>query len=336
MALQVAQPARSTRLARSCRIAFCVAALLFANRGWAADSAGPLRSCLRGTCFDDTQDCPKKEEEPKLSFGPCDCQPRKTLMQWSYGTSFSGGPPGMDEPLASDRPDFTEASVTVGRGVAQVEMGYTFTTDKSGGQRTIEHSFPEMLWRVGLFAEWLEFRIAYNHGANDVALNGAPVSSASGAEDLYLGLKIGLTPQEGILPEMAIVPQMTVPSGGRDFTADEVLPGVNWLYGWDINDFLSAGGSTQVNRANDGAGNFYAEFAQSLTFGYTLTEKLGAYTEWFVFIPHGDTTAQSEHYFNGGFAYHVTNNLQFDVRAGLGLNEAADDFFTGVGAVVRF
>ncbi len=303
----------------------------------ADDPVTCLGSCLTGTCFDEACACgSQKDEEEKCSYGPCDCKPRGTLLQWSYGTSFSGGPPSMDEPLASDRPDFTEASVTVGRGVVQIEFGYTFTTDTSGGERTSEHSYPETLFRIGMLAEWLEFRIAYNHGSNDVALDGAPISSDVGAEDLYLGFKIALTPQEGILPETAIMPQMTVPSGSRVFTAEEVLPGVNYLYGWDINDWLSLGGSTQVNRARDDAANFYTEFAQSITVGYSLAEPVGAYTEWFVLVPNGVTTAQTEHYFNGGFTYLVTNNLQLDIRAGLGLNEAAADFFTGTGAVVRF
>src|SRR5205085_9466622 len=66
-----------------------------------------LLSPLKGSCFD-PNDCEeeKKEDEPKCNFGPCPCQQCKTLMQWSYGTSFSGGPPGMDEPLEADRPDF--------------------------------------------------------------------------------------------------------------------------------------------------------------------------------------------------------------------------------------
>ena len=48
---------------------------------------------------------------------------RKTLMVWNSYAEQKGGPPGWDEPLASDRPDFTEASCTVGRGVCQIEMG---------------------------------------------------------------------------------------------------------------------------------------------------------------------------------------------------------------------
>src|SRR5687768_2148528 len=54
---------------------------------------------------------------------------RKTLLVWNSGAEQTGGPPGWDEPLASDRPDFTEASCTVGRGVCQLEMGYTYFHD---------------------------------------------------------------------------------------------------------------------------------------------------------------------------------------------------------------
>ena len=87
---------------------------------------------------------------------------RKTLMQWSYGTSFEGGP-DVYEPLVTDRPDFTEASVTVGYGVVQLETGYTFTYDSDGDERPRSHSFPETLLRVGMFAEWFEFRVDWNY-----------------------------------------------------------------------------------------------------------------------------------------------------------------------------
>ena len=52
--------------------------------------------------------------------------------------------------------------------------------------------------------------------------------------------------------------------------------------------------------------------------------------------PSGADSARTEHYFDGGFTYRVSNNLQLDVRGGVGLNEAAADYFTGAGAVVRF
>jgi hypothetical protein len=290
--------------------------------------AGNTSSGQNGSC------CPPAEED--RSYGPCACRPRGTLFQWSYGTSFETPSPGWDEPLASDRPDFTEASSTVGRGKRQLEMGYTFIRDREDGDTVNAHSFPETLLRVGAVAEWLELRVAYNHGVENATFAGIP-SDISGGEDLYLGVKFGLTPQEGILPEMALVPQMTVPTGHDGFTANEVLPGVNWLYGWDINDFLSTAGSTQFNRTVDSVtGEPYTEFAQSWTIGYTLGEHLGGYTEFFFIVPSGADTDHHQGYFNGGFIFPVTNDLQFDVRAGVGLNRAADDLFVGSGAVIRF
>ena len=263
------------------------------------------------------------------SYGPSEWVPRGTLLQWSYGTSFTGGP-DLCAPLVTDRPDFTEASSTVGRGVAQLEVGYTYTSDSDSDETS--HSYPEPLLRYGIFAEWLELRLGWNYSDGDIA-----GLTNSGAEDLYFGFKIGLTPQEGILPEMALIPQMSLPTGDGDLSADEALPGLNWCYGWDVTECISTGASTQFNRAvDDGTDDTYTEWAQSWTVAYQLTERVGAYTEWFGLFPQGADTMLPENYFNGGFSYLLNNNLQWDVRAGVGLNEAADDYFVGTGMSVRF
>lgn len=265
------------------------------------------------------------------AFRQCPCKSRGTLMQWSYGTSFSGGP-NLDEPLVTDRPDFTEASSTVGRGVAQLEIGYTYAFDNDGTDQTVGQTYPEPLLRYGLLADWLELRVGWTY--NDEEVNNV---RASGSEDLYLGFKIGLTPQEGILPEMAIIPQMTVPTGDDAFSADEVLPGLNWIYGWDLNDCISTAGSTQFNRTiDDGTGQAYTEWAQSWTIGFSLTERVGAYTEWFALFPHSADTARPEHYFNGGITLLGNDDVQWDIRAGTGLNSAAVDYFVGSGVSIRF
>lgn len=265
-----------------------------------------------------------------------DCPPRRgTLFQWSYGTSFGGGP-NLDEPLVTDRPDFTEASSTVGRDVAQVEFGYTYTYNADDGTSVRGQSFGEPLLRYGMLADWLEFRIALFPVEKRTTAAGVSRSS-SGTEDLYLGFKVGLTPQEGILPEMALIPQMTVPTGSTALTDDEVLPGLNWLYAWEINDFVSTGGSTQINRSVDGTtGRSYLELAQSWTVALTLTERLGSYTEWFVLAPHSADTDQTQHFLNGGFTYLINDDVQFDIRYGRGLNHAADDYFAGTGLSIRF
>ena len=255
--------------------------------------------------------------------------------------------------IVTDRPDFTEASSTVGRGRVQLEAGYTFTRDRTNGERFSSHSYPEALLRVGMFADWFEFRLGQNFGTERTTLPDGTRTTGSGADDLYLGVKLGLTEQKAWRPEVALVLQMTVPSGSRDFSAREVLPGINLLYGWDvIKDRVSVGGSTQANRVR---GDFalpdfmgleqavtgrhsYLLLAQSLTVNYTLTEKLGAYTEWFAFFPDSAIGPEvgPEHYLDGGFTYKVTPAFQLDIRAGVGLNRHAADFFAGSGFAVKY
>jgi hypothetical protein len=287
-----------------------------------------------------------------MRCGPCDggaSSGSKTLLTWSAkppespeqaeGANGGGAAdrPGEDA-IATDRPDFTEASSTVGKGRIQLEAGYTFIRDRTGGITTHDHSYPEALLRIGALAEWLEFRIGQNFGQTAAAGLGAPFN-ASGAEDLYLGVKLGLTEQHRILPEAALILQTTVPTGHREYTDGRVLPGFNLLYGWEIiPDRITAGGSTQANAANDEMDHGYVELAQAFTVGYGLTDKLSAYTEWFAFFPAGavapGTTAQ--HYLDGGFTYKFTPNLQFDIRAGIGVSRRADDYFVGSGFAVRY
>ena len=254
-------------------------------------------------------------------------------MQWSYGGE--GGGPDLSEPLVTDRPDFTEASSTVGNGVLQIEFGYTYTQNRDDGDETLSHSVGEPLFRYGILADWLEFRFGVFPTIEENTPAGMTTDTTSGTEDLYLGFKIGLTPQEGILPEMAILPQMTVPSGSSAYSNDEVLPGVNWLYSWELTEELAVAGSTQFNRAVDDTGHAYTEWAQSATAAFSLTDELGAYTEWYAFFPHSANGVKPQHYINGGFTYLLSNDVQFDIRAGYGLNSAADDLFVGSGLSIR-
>lgn len=261
-------------------------------------------------------------------------QERGTLFRWNPCTEYGG--PDLCAPLVTDRPDFTEASSTVGRGVAQLEFGYTYTYNSNGGVSERSQSFGEPLLRYGLYADWLELRVGLFPGQQRTTSAGSR-NSITGTQDLYLGFKIALTPQAGILPEMAIIPQMTVPTGSRGFTDDKVLPGINWVYSWEINEFVSTAGSTQVNRSvDDGTGRTYLELAQSWTVALTWTEKFGSYAEWYAFFPHDADTASVEHYFNSGFTYLISNDIQWDIRFGRGLNNAADDYFVGTGFSIRF
>jgi hypothetical protein len=314
------------------RVLLCAAVIALTGSAFAQDCCTPCDSALKGTCFDDSQQscC---NGDTRHSSGCLRC--RKTLLHWPCQEVSYASPDDEEEPLATDRPDFTEASSVVGLGRTQFEFGYTYIRDEEGGIEFDGHSYPEILARIGMLAEWFEFRLAWNYAQERTRVAGIG-DTVDGAEDLYLGCKLAMFEQEGWWPELAIVPQMTVPTGAAAFTTDDVMPGMNVLYGWDVIENLTFAGSTQGNRALDDTGDFYDEYAQSLTVGVSLTEQLGMYNEVFGIFPHGAVDAPTEYYYNGGFTYRVNYDLQFDIRAGWGLNDRSDDFFAGIGGAQRF
>jgi Putative MetA-pathway of phenol degradation len=237
--------------------------------------------------------------------------------------------------LVTDRPDFTEASSTVGRGTVQVESGYTFSRNRAAGVAGA-HALPELLVRFGVLSDAVELRVGQSVTRSQVTSTGGQTVWVGGADDLYLGAKIAARPQLGWKPEVALVLQSTLPTGHRDVGAGRALPGVNLLYGWEIlPDRFSLGGSTQVNAAAPINGARATEYAQSVTFGYEFNQRFGSYAESFVLETRAFGARRRAAYANGGFRFKVLPDLQLDLRAGVGLNHDADDLFFGVGLAVR-
>lgn len=67
-----------------------------------------------------------------------------------------------EERIETERHDFTQSAVTVGRGVAQIEGGYTYFYNKDGGETESAHTTPEMLLRWGV-SEDIEVRLRWNY-----------------------------------------------------------------------------------------------------------------------------------------------------------------------------
>lgn len=253
-------------------------------------------------------------------------QDREVLPASLFSWTGQPAPLGPLGGINTDRPDFTDASATVGLGVLQLETGYTFT--KSSG--TESHSWGEPMIRYGVLANWIELRMAV------APVTERSTSTRTGIEDLYLGVKLTLMQQDGLLPGLAVVPQMTVPTGSAKFSADRILPGINLLYGWDLSDALSISASTHLNLAVDDDANRYTEWAQSLSVGWSLTTKLSSFFEWYALFPVNSTAASAEHYLDAGLAYALSDDLQIDLRVGKGLNDSSDDYFAGTGLAFRF
>ncbi|MFQ5993290.1 MAG: transporter, partial [Nitrospiraceae bacterium] len=208
---------------------------------------------------------------------------------WSVGTGRA------EEPLVTDRPDFTESTETVAPGRFQLEAGYTFTKREDDG----EHSLPEVLLRVGILQQ-LELRLAVNYLALD-----RPDGDADGFEDLSLGVKIKLVKGSErfdlMQPSIGVVVATTLPTGADDIGEDEPQPEVKLAFAWDLSERFSLGSNLNYAYLSEDGDRFH-QFSGSLSLGITLTEKWGAYVEYFGFVPETDDGPNAS-FFNGGFTY---------------------------------
>lgn len=248
----------------------------------------------------------------------------------------------IDEPLVTDRPDFTESTEAIPIGRFQLESGYTFTYDREGGERTRQHGLPELLLRVGITRDF-ELRFGwggYAFSENETQARspaGRPISPEvhiQGAEDFELGFKLKIHEQNKYLPHLAILGGVTFPSGSPSISSGDVDPTLGMLWAYDLSDEVALAGQFLFSVPSDEGTRFF-QSAASVSLGVSLTDRLGAYVEYFGFYPDAEQS-DSAHTVNGGFTYLVDTNFQVDIRAGFGLNEQADDFFTGVGFAWRF
>ena len=272
------------------------------------------------------------------------------------GAAAVSGPPGLGilglpaapltGPIVTDRPDFTESAETIPYGHLQLEAGYTFTLDKENRVKTRDHTMPEFLLRIGLI-ENVELRIgwegySYTH-TREVRREQTPEGGyrtivdrkwEQGANDLTLGMKFKFVEQDGIIPHFATIVEMGIPTGSANVSPGDVEPGVVLLYAWDLNDIFTLSGNTGFFVLREGTHQFF-QTTQSVSLAYAITDKLGGYVEYFGLFP--DVIGEDcSHNLNTGFTYLLTENLQLDWRIGMGLNEQAPDFFTGIGFSIRF
>ena len=239
------------------------------------------------------------------------------------------------ERIETDRHDFTQSTKTVGRGVFQIEGGYSFFRRSEGVETEHSHTAPEMMFRLGI-TEKMEFRIRYNE-----VWRFGETEDLNGSEDLRWTFKFRTTEQECWTPESALEVRFTAPTGARDWSTEQVNFGLDYIYGWRLSKFVELYGSTGF--ATNGLADFaflpadpanedFMLYTQSIAVGADLTGKVTAYGEFFGLFTDGfEDDDESPVFFNIGVDYYFSNNFVVDVRVGHGLNRDADDFFCGVG-----
>jgi hypothetical protein len=239
---------------------------------------------------------------------------------------------GSPEAIVTDRPDQTESSLTIPRGLVQVEGGWSLTQAAESGGRIRDHAFPELLVRLGV-ASRLEIRAGFGGWRrNEVRLAGVTVSS-EGTGDVELGFKYRLAHGSGTRPAIALLTDVAVPTGSGGFSGGQVSPVMRVAVSHELSALVGTGYNAGVSIFQAADGNTGIEALYTWTFGFAVAERVGMFIETFGTV--GVRSGNSRALLDGGLTIQVRPNLQFDLAGGVGLSRHAEDWFMGAGVSAR-
>lgn len=259
--------------------------------------------------------------------------------------------------ISTDRPDFTDATFSAGKGVTIIETGYTFrkAIDTEANTEQSRRSLPEALVRHGLTNEF-ELRFKWNgYVMSDLHnLNTGARTQLFGGDDLIAAIKYEVWQQNGALPMLTFLTGSTLPSGTNGISSNQMQPFINFVAGWGLRrwlylklstgiDWQKTSISTLIGGGSEPFGpivvflrdniNVY-HFSSSLL--YQALPRVGGFVEFFGFAQTGGHDNRPAIYFDTGLYLYATTSVQFDVRYGVRLSERVDELFAGAGFSVRY
>lgn len=232
-------------------------------------------------------------------------------------------------PTVTDRPDAAEASVTVGPNHFQMETSFGFSQDKDASVTTRTYSFPTLL-RYGV-GNRLEFRTEGELGVIRTRTN---AGTDAGFTDQAFGAKLHLVENKGVVPSLSLLAHANTPTGRNTFSANGIEPLVKVLTDWELPaDFAFAANNGVDVPVKDEQGDKFARYLYAASVGHpmpVLAERWNIFAEVQGAVPLHPGKA-SEHTFDTGFTFRLTNNIQIDSFVQIGIVDAAPDLTTGFG-----
>ncbi|WP_436516647.1 transporter [Ekhidna sp. To15] len=223
------------------------------------------------------------------------------------------------DPIATDRPTQSAGSTVVPKGNALIEYGFIYENARDITNVT----FANFLARVGLL-NGVEIRITQNI---QQVKNDLTDTKEDGLSPITIGTKIHLLSENGAVPQASIIGQVTLANGNEAFRPDEAIPEVRLNFSNTLSDFLSLGYNIGMAFPEESNTALY-----SVVLGYSFSPGWTVFAEPYGFFQD----SISDHRFNTGLIYLVSNNVQFDISAGVGLSDVSPDSFIGFGAAIGF
>jgi len=236
-----------------------------------------------------------------------------------------------------DRPGLGTPPCTIDPGHVAVEIGLAdWTLERSQGQRSDTIALGETLVRVGL-TDNLEAQVGWTAYGHVRERGPAERSSDSGVGDVTVALRRNLTNPDGSGFSLALMPYATLPTGNQVLGAGDWSAGLLVPVSYDLPHGLQLGFTGQVEAAADEDRNGrHLAFGGIAGLSADLSKTVSATVELSA-IRDEDPAGHSTELLAGLSAgWMAKDDLQLDVGANFGLNEAAPDVQVYAGVAKRF
>lgn len=236
--------------------------------------------------------------------------------------------------ISTNRPSFNDTAGIVPIGHFQLETGYTFTFRDRDEVETQTHNGPELLGRIPLLEDRLELQLGTSGYVWSRSNGGSGFESSEGFSDMTVGVRLKVADQDEWLPRIALQATTTTGLGSDGISNQDFEPTFKFIWSYDLGDGWGVYGNLGVGYLTTGSERFVQGQA-GVCLSKTLNDEWSVYAEYYVFGPNSKGSDEA-HYIDVGAAYLLTPRIQLDGRVGCGLNEEANNVFTGFGISFLF
>jgi hypothetical protein len=224
--------------------------------------------------------------------------------------------------IQTDRPDQTECPFIVPKNYLQFENGFSYEKNTKDSN---EYVIPSTLTKFGI-NDHFELRLI-----TEYVIQNEDLDKVSGIVPVLIGFKARLFEEKGIIPLTSFIGHLSLPKlASKNLKADYYTP----EFRFTMQHTLSEKQTLSYNLGAEWDGiSPEPTFIYTLTTGYSFSEKISGYIEFYGFIPQIQKT---DHRFDAGLNYLLNTNHQLDISGGIGLSETSPDYFMALGYSFRF
>lgn len=233
--------------------------------------------------------------------------------------------------IAPDRPGLGDGSGIVGRGVWQIETGWSFESEHQDGAVLHELALPLALFRVGV-TDRFELRVAADGLLSDTS--SSPGSRRlSGRSDVEIGAKLKLIESARTGFELSVLPIVSLPIGSSAFSSGGYDPTVEMAWAQSLPRGFSLSGNVTAASVSEEDHRF-TQHILTVSVDRDLTAGWNGFAEAFR-ASSFERDGGAVWIVDTGATHRLGRQAQFDVSVGRGVTAAAPDWFISAGVSLR-